>query len=364
MEEPTGEVLAESPVHERAAASTRNRRFPCHQCGADLEWQPGVEALTCPYCGHREEAPEDERAIREYAFNDLVQLTGKAHSLGADVGEATCGGCGAVVELAPTVVIQECPFCGGSIKESARDADEIRPEAVLPFRIEGKEVERRLRQWIGSLWFAPSALRHEAVPERFQGVYRYWWTFDSDTRSWWSGQAGHYYYTGSGKDRRRHTRWVSRSGSYQAYCDDELVPGFRRGLETAGYHLDGLKPYEESALAGFIAERYEVAPQEGWALARSRIEARIAAECRRRLGGDTQRGFTCSTAHSAIACKGVLLPAWIGVYRWRGTVFRVTINGQNGAITAERPWSWIKITLAVLAGLAVILVVLAVSGEL
>ena len=27
-------------------------RYPCQNCGASLEFAPGQNALTCPYCGH------------------------------------------------------------------------------------------------------------------------------------------------------------------------------------------------------------------------------------------------------------------------------------------------------------------------
>jgi len=158
-----------------------------------------------------------------------------------------------------------------------------------------------------------------------------------------------------GNTRRvRKTRWRSRSGLYEAFFDDVLTKGFRTGLEAEGYRLADAVPYAPQALAGFVCERYAIEPQEAWSDARADIERDIRAECKRRLGGDTQRFLRVDTAHSGITFKSVLLPVWHATYRYRGTVYRVAVNGQSGRVTAERPYSWIKISLAVLGVLVVV----------
>ena len=54
-----------------------------------------------------------------------------------------------------------------------------------------------------------------------------------------------------------------------------------------------------------------------------------------------------------IPFKHGLLPMWICAYRYKDKVFRFLVNARTGEVQGERPWSWIKISLAVIAGLIV-----------
>jgi hypothetical protein len=52
----------------------------------------------------------------------------------------------------------------------------------------------------------------------------------------------------------------------------------------------------------------------------------------------------------------VLLPLWLLSYTYGRRSFQVVVNGVTGAIAGERPWSWIKIALAILAALIALIV--------
>ncbi|HUR47706.1 MAG TPA: hypothetical protein VMZ27_17615, partial [Candidatus Saccharimonadales bacterium] len=49
--------------------------------------------------------------------------------------------------------------------------------------------------------------------------------------------------------------------------------------------------------------------------------------------------------------KHVLLPVWLLTYTFGSRNFQVLVNGYTGEIAGERPYSWVKITLAVMGGL-------------
>lgn len=355
------EVTTEDQIVERAD-DAKERHFPCHQCGADLEWKAGAESLTCPYCGHREELPQDEAAIREFAFNDYLADTSKERGLGTEARSLRCGGCGAHTELSPEITARECPFCGGSLVDDDAHDERIRPEAIVPFKVERDAARTAFRKWLRKRWFAPNGLADEADADRLAGIYRPWWTFDSHTMSHWSGQAGYYYYvtrtrTVNGKTqtyRQRKTRWVRRSGIYEQFFDDTLVPGFSGELTPDDYRLSEAETYRTEFIAGYVAERYAKDPQASWPDARADMEAAIRKACKSRLGGDTQRALHVDTAHSGITFKSILLPAWHSTYRYRDKTYRLVVNGQTGAVRAERPWSWIKLTAAGLVAAVII----------
>jgi len=51
-----------------------------------------------------------------------------------------------------------------------------------------------------------------------------------------------------------------------------------------------------------------------------------------------------------VTFKHILLPVWLAAYKYRGKTYRFVVNGRTGAVKGERPWSWVKITIAVLLG--------------
>jgi len=44
----------------------------------------------------------------------------------------------------------------------------------------------------------------------------------------------------------------------------------------------------------------------------------------------------------------VLLPVWVGAYRYRGKIYRVLVNGQTGKVAGDRPVDQLKVTLLIL----------------
>ena len=107
-------------------------------------------------------------------------------------------------------------------------------------------------------------------------------------------------------------------------------------------------------MAGFVTERYTVELQEGFERAEERMEPQIRSAIDRDIGGDTQRILSMNVRHSDTTFKHLLLPLWISSFRYGEKVYRVVINARTGEVAGERPWSAVKITLAVLLGLAII----------
>jgi len=359
-------VVVPATAPERAVADGRQRSFPCKACGADLIFPPGATELACPYCGAREAIPLTAEAIREYALDDFLppkSTTGLGDSAYAAFA---CSACGSTIEATREAAARPCPYCGGTLLASADSADQVRPEAVLPFSIDRSRAEQAVSTWLHGLWFAPNDLKRAVTFERVSSLYLPYWTFDSHTVSHYQGEAGHRYTVsvGSGKHRRTETRirWEHRSGVHEQFFDDVLIPGgsFRDG--AAGYRLDALVPYDTSYLAGHSADRYQQDPQAAWPMAKSRIESRIDAACRRLIGGDTQRNVAIRTVHRGISFKLVMLPRWQAGYRYRGKAFAVLVNGQTAVVEGDRPWSRWKIALAVIAGLVVVALVIALAS--
>jgi hypothetical protein len=80
----------------------------------------------------------------------------------------------------------------------------------------------------------------------------------------------------------------------------------------------------------------------------------IDAAIRRDIGGDQQRISAQTTVVDEIRFKHLLLPVWVGSYRYAGKTYQVVVNGQSGEVEGDRPFSIIKIAFAVLLALIVV----------
>ena len=59
----------------------------------------------------------------------------------------------------------------------------------------------------------------------------------------------------------------------------------------------------------------------------------------------------------------IALPTWLMAYRYKEKVYQVMINAGTGEVQGERPYSWVKITLAVLGGIAVAVTIALLSTQ-
>ncbi len=356
-------VSEAEPAQPDAAPS----QYPCGNCGAILSYRPGEHVLTCAFCGAVTEIPQgDDRAlaeaVRERDFEAALR-DGAAHADMEVTQTVHCDACGAQVTFEPNQHAATCPFCATPLVADPTPDRHIRPQALLPFALPAKEAQERIRRWISGLWFAPNGLkkfaRAGAAPS---GVYTPYWTFDADTETAYAGQRGDTYFVtvrgSDGKPREvARIRWRPASGRVRRAFDDVLVLGAASLPKAdtdalAPWDLHALQPYSRDYLAGFRAEAYTVPLEDGYTEARRLMDEQIRQDVRAAIGGDQQRITRLDTRVGGVTFKHVLLPVWIGAYKYGGKSWRVVVNGRTGAVRGERPYSWVKIALAVLAGLA------------
>ncbi|GIJ29042.1 hypothetical protein Vqi01_42040 [Micromonospora qiuiae] len=342
--------------------------YQCGGCGARVEHAPGTTALSCPYCGHRQQIADAGRRVREHAYADLARLPRKP---AAEVGAHAfvCPGCGARTES--DALAERCQFCATPLVTETATGDLIAPEALLPFAVDRAGVRTALGKWCRSRWFAPSSLKKVSEAETLKGTYLPHWTFDARTVSDYRGQRGEHYYvtetytvTVDGKQETRtrqvrRTRWHSASGTVRRDFDDVLVPATTRLPQG---QLDQLAPwplaeavaYHRDYLAGYHALRYDTEPEAGLTTAKARMAPVIERDCRSDIGGDEQRVTSVHTNYSDITYKLILLPVWIAAYLHAGRSYQVLVNARTGEIIGERPYSTAKIMAAVLTMLALL----------
>ena len=358
------------------AEPTREAQLACEQCGAVLSYAPGTSSLVCAYCGHTNPIRVAATEIVEECL-DTALSAGIGNAPIEETRTVKCSSCAAEFTFNPEVHAGSCPFCGHSIVEDTGIHRQIKPAALLPFLLTEREAKERVRRWLQNLWFAPNRLKSYARDQgRLSGVYLPYWTFDSNTRTRYSGRRGDYYYVPTQVRTRvngrmvtqtknvRKVRWRPAAGEVSRFFDDVLVLA-SRSLPTwmtdrlEPWDLMGLKPYTPEFVAGFQAEAYQLGLDECFEVAAGKMRDAIALDVRRAIGGDVQEVQRMDIQHSGRTFKHVLLPCWLGAYLFGSKSFHLCVNARTGDVQGERPYSWVKIGAAVVAALVIAGVALA-----
>lgn len=346
-------------------------RFPCSNCGADMRFDPGGDQLICDHCGQTE-AMEDDTAGPwggdATANVELDYEAAIAAQLPAQDMEETrvsqCPSCGAQVEFSSDIHAKECPFCATPVVTDTGTHRHIKPKGVIPFQLDERAAHAKMNEWLGRLWFAPNGLQEYAKKGRkLDGIYVPYWTYDAETATRYAGQRGDAYYVtvrdSEGKTRQeRRIRWSPARGRVARFFDDVLILASRSLPKSmtdrlAPWDLSQLDAYRPEFLSGFRAEGYTVQLDEGLDEAKEVMERQIRQDIRRDIGGDEQRISSMDTRIWDVTFKHCLLPVWIAAYKYRDKTYRFVVNGQTGKVQGERPYSAIKIAIAVIIGLIV-----------
>jgi hypothetical protein len=273
-----------------------------------------------------------------------------------------CQACGGAVVWDAAQLGAACLFCGTVALELVIASEPVPiPEVVLPVVVSRASAELRFRAWATKSWFRPSALRTAEVGLHLLLLPA--WRFHARLETHWAGLRPA----------------ATRSGKTPVAGVEQLelttmVPA-STGLSQA--ELGALQPFDESqARAWRGAVDLAVEPDLGdsgsgadietiWeppALtkrgARSRAHRELADSHRRRIA--RERGLVSTRVSAVIEDRDVrlmLVPIYIGTFRFRDRPWRFLVNGQTGEVVGKAPLDWRKI-------FALVVLVLALAGLL
>lgn len=362
-----------------SSSSSQVGRFPCEQCGAQLQYQPGTTQMKCPYCGHQQPIPAPVGTVQNLDYNAFLNQANLNLEKETDT-VVRCDSCGAQYTVPPNQETKDCPFCGSRVVVPVDQEKRIAPNGVMPFVIVERIARQKLTDWIGSRFWAPNDLKAMALKEgRLKGMYIPFWTYDCDTQTSYTGMRGEAYYVevpytvtdDDGNSRteyrtERRINWYPAAGMVDVPFQDVLILGSRalpeeQARKLRQWDLGSVTPYEPKFLMGFQTMRYDVDLANGFGQAQQVMEGPIHGAICMDIGGDEQQVLSKSTQYYDVMFKNLLLPIWVGGFRYRGRAYRVVVNGQTGEVQGEAPVSVWKVMIAVLLGILVLAVILMLS---
>ncbi len=356
------------------------QKHACPACGAQAEWNPGKQKLVCPFCGT--ESPyvidrETGKVVELDLVTALRELPEEERGWQAATRSVQCQSCRAVMVFSADRVGQNCEFCGSpALVDYQEIKSPIRPQGVLPFRVDRNKVRDDIRGWWRSKWFAPGRLARTAMVDTVHSLYIPYWTFDARVHCPWEAEAGYHYYVNvEGQDSKgnrvvrqeQRTRWEPAHGEIDHAFDDDPVPG------TQGLPMDLLRqvepfptqevvPYDTAFLSGHVVEHYQVVLIEAAEQSQQQMHAALERLCAAQVPGDTHRNLRIFPTFSGRTFKHVLVPLWLLVYDYRAKPFQVIVNGYTGKIAGKYPISIWKVLLVILLVAIVVLTVISLDN--
>ena len=336
------------------------QEFKCPCCDGAIEFDSTLQKMKCPYC----DAEFEMDALQAYQdeLNAVPQdnmtwdtAAGSEWTEGETEGLRvyTCNTCGGEIVADETTGASACPFCGNPVIMTGQFAGALKPDLVIPFKVDKKAAIAALQNHYKGKLLLPRVFKDQNHIKEVKGLYVPVWLFDTDadayvrykatrTRTWSDSrydytETTHYAVTRAGGIGFEN---VPVDGSTK--MDDTLM----ESIEP--YNIADAVDFQTAYLSGYLAYKYDVDAQASI----DRANARIKRSTEDAFAATVQ-GYTSVVPVSSIInlqngrSRYALYPVWILNTQWNKQKFTFGINGQTGKIVGDLPmdkgkfWTWL-----------------------
>ncbi len=254
-----------------------------------------------------------------------------------------CKSCGGEIVGDENTAATSCPFCGNPVVMMGQFSGALKPDLVIPFKLDKKAAKQKLAEHISGKRLLPKVFKDQNHIDEIKGVYVPFWLFDTDVNA---------------QVRYRATRVRTWSDSNYNYTETQHFSAFRGGgIGFAGVPVDGsskmpddlmesIEPFDLSDavdfqtayLAGYLADKYDVDAEQSIERANERVKRSTEAAFAATLEGYS----TVVPENSNIQLHGgkakyALYPVWLLNTTWNGNKYTFAMNGQTGKFVGDLP---------------------------
>lgn len=363
LKEPNKKKTAEEKLYSDDNVETTVYR--CENCGGEAIFDAKSQKMICQYCGSKFDLPESGKVVEK----DLSDLISNA-KVWQEAEVYQCKSCGAKEIISNQDVTHECPFCGTNNIVKTEELAGLKPQGIVPFKLENTRASQIALNWAKKKFYAPRAFKKSARPENIKGVYNPVFTFDTETKSTYTGRLGKNYTTTHVVNGRPvttvHTRYFSISGKQDLNFDDYIVQASSNIpnatlVSISPFTTNGAPTYNQDYLRGYSASTYNKDGATCWRECQTSMKKDIERKILSRYDYDVKSYLNVNTAFLKQKYKYVLVPVYVGHYKYKNKLYNFYINGENGRITGKTPVSKLKVFWTVMLVLAIIAGIVALS---
>jgi predicted RNA-binding Zn-ribbon protein involved in translation (DUF1610 family) len=327
------------------------KEYKCPNCGGAVKFDSATQKMKCPFCDTEFELAALEEYQKELAAPVKDNLAWDEARAGKtwgsneldDLTTGSCPSCGAELIGDKNTVAMVCPNCGNAQIVPRRLEGMLKPNYVIPFKLEKKSATEALKNFYQGKRLLPDFFKEDNHINNIQGVYLPFWLFDATAQ-------GHIRYKATRTSSWSDTNYNYTKTDHYAVIRDGSM-GFEKipvdGSEKMDdAYMDAIEPFDYSQikdfetafLAGYIAEKYDVDAGKCKERAGLRIKTSIEAEFSRTVTGyssvrmeSSQVNIQDGKVHYA------LFPVWILNTKYKKENYLFLMNGQSGLLAGRLP---------------------------
>ena len=327
--------------------------YKCPSCGGAIEFDSHSQKMKCPYCDTEFDLETlkkyDEQLSKEAEQKDDISDwqtdPGKQWQEGETDGMNvyTCKSCGGEIVSDENTGATSCPYCGNPVILTERFRGALRPDMVIPFKLDKKAAKEAYYKHIKGRPLLPKVFRRENHIDEIKGIYVPFWLFDADVaadarykatkvRTWSDSDYDYTETSYYSVDRSGNMSFVTVPVDGSSRMPDDLM----ESIEP--YKVADAVEFQTAYLSGYLADKYDVDAQQSTDRARERMKESAQDVLR-----DTVKGYASvipentNVRISGGDAKYALYPVWILNTTWRGKKYIFAMNGQTGRMTGDLP---------------------------
>lgn len=335
------------------------QEFKCPCCDGAIGFDSGSQKLKCPYC----DTEFDVESIKSYLEDtnspqqDNMNWENEAGSQWqtdelTGLRSYVCESCGGEIVGDENTAATTCPFCDNPVVMKGQFAGDLRPDLVIPFKLDKQAAKDALKKHYSGKKLLPKVFKDENHIDEIKGIYVPFWLFDAEAhgnvvfkgtrvRTWsdseyYHTQTMHYHLVRAGTMKYQN---VPVDGSSK--LDDQLM----ESIEP--FNMQEAVDFKTAYLAGYLADKYDVDAQTSIARANERIKTTTEEAFRSTVSGySTVIRESASVQLKDSTSKYALYPVWLLNTTWRGQKYTFAMNGQTGKMVGDLPvdkgalWRW------------------------
>ena len=326
------------------------QEYKCPCCGGAIAFDSTLQKMKCPFCDTEFEMDALKGYDNELQSEQADQMKWDT-AAGAEwqAGETdalrtyVCKSCGGEIVGDANMAATACPFCGNPVVMMGQFSGALKPDLVIPFKLDKKAAKEGLMKHLTGKRLLPKIFKDENHIDEIKGVYVPFWLFDTDVdaqvryratkvRSWSDSD---YNYTETSYFM------IHRAGSIgfehvPVDGSSKMADDLMESIEP--YDFSGATNFQTAYLAGYLADKYDVTAEESIDRANERVK-RSTEEA----FAETVSGYTSvTTENSSVQFHGgkaqyALYPVWLLNTTWNGNKYTFAMNGQTGKFVGDLP---------------------------
>ena len=162
------------------------QEYKCPCCGGAIEFDSSLQKMKCPYCDT--EFDMETLASYDAGLKDEQDSMEWETSAGGEwqEGEANglrsyiCRSCGGEIVGDANTAATSCPFCGNPVVMMGQFSGALRPDFVIPFKLDKNAAKAGLQKHLTGKRLLPKIFKDQNHIDEIKGVYVPFWLFDTD----------------------------------------------------------------------------------------------------------------------------------------------------------------------------------------